>query len=116
MLGLRGNGITVPPKGALAALQSIQDLRLDDNNITVIGKDAFGQMRVLSKLSLSRNKVFWFLNINLRTILEKILETKSLWLNNSMTLHNGNFRLITSRMAHFKIFFNYNILILVIMI
>ena len=60
MLGLRGNGITVPPKGALAALQSIQDLRLDDNNITVIGKDAFGKMRVLSKLSLSGNKVFGF--------------------------------------------------------
>ena len=58
MLGLRGNGITIPPKGALGALQSIQDLRMDDNNITVVGKDAFGQMRVLSYLSLSGNKVF----------------------------------------------------------
>lgn len=58
MLGLRGNGITIPPKGALASLQSLQDLRMDDNNITVIGKDAFGQMRVLSYLSLSGNKVF----------------------------------------------------------
>ena len=57
MLGLRGNGITIPPKGALGTLQSIQDLRMDDNNITVVGKDAFGQMRVLSYLSLSGNKV-----------------------------------------------------------
>ena len=57
MLGLRGNGITIPPKGALASLQSLQDLRMDDNNITVIGKDAFGQMRVLSYLGLSGNKV-----------------------------------------------------------
>ena len=57
VLCLRGNGITVPPKDALASLQSLQHLRMDDNNITVIGKDAFGTMRVISSLSLSNNKV-----------------------------------------------------------
>ena len=57
VLCLRGNGITVPPKDALASLQSLQHLRMDDNNITVIGKDAFGTMRVISSLGLSNNKV-----------------------------------------------------------
>ena len=56
-LGLRGNGITVPPKDAMASLQSLQELRLDDNNITVVGKDAFGSMIVISRLCLSRNQV-----------------------------------------------------------
>ena len=57
VLCLRGNGITIPPKDALASLQSLQELRMDGNNITVIGKDAFGTMRVISSLSLSNNKV-----------------------------------------------------------
>ena len=37
-----------------------------DNNITVIGKDAFGMMRVLSKLSLSGNKVVFLIWIVLQ--------------------------------------------------
>ena len=57
VLCLRGNGMTVPPKDALASLQSLQELRMDGKNITVIGKDAFGTMRVISSLSLSNNKV-----------------------------------------------------------
>ena len=56
-LGLRGNGITIPPKDALASLQSLQELNMDENNITVGGKDAFGRMRVISKLTMSKNKV-----------------------------------------------------------
>jgi Leucine-rich repeat (LRR) protein len=58
-LGLRGNGITIPPKDALASLQSLQELNLDENNITVVGKDAFGRSRVLSKLTMSKNKVLY---------------------------------------------------------
>ena len=57
VLGLRGNGITLPPKDAIASLQSIQELRLDQNNITIIGKDAFGSMRVVSTIGLSENQV-----------------------------------------------------------
>ena len=57
VLGLRGNGLTVPPKDAIASLQSIQVLRLEKNNLTVIGKDAFGRMNILSKLGLSDNQV-----------------------------------------------------------
>ena len=63
VLCLRGNGITVPPKDALASLQSLQELRMDGNNITVIGKDAFGTMRVISSLSLSNNKVQCVYNV-----------------------------------------------------
>ena len=63
VLCLRGNGITIPPKDALASLQSLQELRMDGNNITVIGKDAFGTMRVISSLSLSNNKVQCVFNV-----------------------------------------------------
>ena len=63
VLCLRGNGITIPPKDALASLQSLQELRMDGNNITVIGKDAFGTMRVISSLSLSNNKVQCVYNV-----------------------------------------------------
>ena len=57
VLGLRGNGLTMPPKDAIASLQSIQELRLEKNNLTVIGKDAFGRMNILFKLGLSDNQV-----------------------------------------------------------
>ena len=57
VFGLRRNGITVPPKDAIASLQSLQELRMDENNITVVGKDAFGSMRVISRLGLSKNQV-----------------------------------------------------------
>ena len=56
------------------ALQSLQHLHLDGNNITKLAKDAFGNLRVVSLLTLSNNRLF---NVSYGAF-EKLLQIQTL--------------------------------------
>ena len=54
---MRENGITKPPWESLEALQSLRHLNLDQNNMTVLGKRAFGRLPVVFNLGLAENQI-----------------------------------------------------------